>query len=153
MITIRRVEKSLEECHKVADFLVNNFIPEHQMGSLSACEFNFDKGMMWIIRHVDCATWVAKDETGKIVGSIGLGKTTPWYSEKPYLSDGWLYVLPEHRKSYIGSSLIKLAKEFAQEQQLPLMISLFNIDDVTNKIAAFQKMGLTLVGGMFMAGE
>ena len=89
---------------------------------------------------------------GKVVGSIGLNRTSPWYSDAEYIADGWLYVLQEYRKSGVAGMLSDKAKEFAEEKELPLIIGIFSKEDAIAKAGIMNKLGLIAVGGLFAAG-
>jgi len=92
------------------------------------------------------------EEDGRLIGTIGLHRTSPWYSDSEYLADGWFYVLPEYRKTGVGKMLIDEAKKFAEEVKLPLIIGVFTNEDATTKAQVMQKLGLTMVGGLFATG-
>ena len=132
--------------------LLLKFADEHQMGTLSARTRNMEKAVHWIIEHVRCATWVVEND-GKVIGSLGLRLTTPWYSDTEYYADGWFYVDPEHRKSHAGSMLLEEAKKFSGERNKPLVVGLFTLDDIERKIKMLQRRGFKLGGGIFLFGE
>ena len=92
------------------------------------------------------------NDEGQLVGSLGLHRTSPWYSDSEYLADGWFYVLPEYRKTGVGKMLIDEAKKFANEVKLPLIIGVFTSEDAETKAQVMQKMGMAMVGGLFAAG-
>jgi len=151
-MNIRQLTASEEDFKKVVDFLIENFVPEHNMGKLSASNFNLKKGLDWVIFNIKEAAFVVEDNDGKVIGSIGLNRTSPWYSDSEYISDGWLYVLKEHRQSGVAAMLIDKAKEFAEEKNLPLIIGIFSKDNATAKADIMNKLGLITVGGLFAAG-
>ena len=115
---IRQLTTSEEDFKKVVDFLIENFVPEHKMGKLSASNLNLKKALGWVIFNIKEAAFVVEDNDGKVVGSIGLNRTSPWYSDAEYIADGWLYVLQEYRKSGVAGMLIDKAKEFAEETKV-----------------------------------
>lgn len=140
-----------EDIKKVIDLLAGHFVPEHKMGPLSAINVNLEKGIKWVIYNINHVAFGVEDE-GKLVGSLGLHRTSPWYSDSEYLADGWFYVLPEYRKTGVGKMLIDEAKKFAEEVKLPLIIGVFTSEDADTKAQVMQKLGLTMVGGLFAAG-
>jgi GNAT superfamily N-acetyltransferase len=146
---VRPIDKSPEEFKLLVGFLSEHFAKEHQMGSLSAGTYNIDKAIYTIIKAIECGVWVA-EEDGKIIGSIGLAENSPWYSDAVYLGDAWLYVLPEFRRTGVGKDLIAVAKTFAAEKDKPLILGIYNIDDIQNKVGAYEKLGMKLVGATFM---
>ena len=121
------------------------------MGPLSAINVNLEKGIQWVVFNVNQMAFGVEDE-GKLVGSIGLHRTSPWYSDSEYLADGWFYVLPEYRKTGVGKMLIDAAKKFAEEAKLPLIVGVFTSEDADTKAQVMQKLGLSMVGGLFAAG-
>lgn len=149
---IRQLTTSEEDFKKVVDFLIENFVPEHKMGKLSASNLNLKKALGWVIFNIKEAAFVVEDNDGKVVGSIGLNRTSPWYSDAEYIADGWLYVLQEYRKSGVAGMLIDKAKEFAEEKELPLIIGIFSKEDAIAKAGIMNKLGLITVGGLFAAG-
>jgi predicted N-acetyltransferase YhbS len=151
-VHIRQLTTSEEDFKKVVDFLIENFVPEHKMGKLSASNLNLKKALGWVIFNIKEAAFVVEDNDGKVVGSIGLNRTSPWYSDAEYIADGWLYVLQEYRKSGVAGMLIDKAKEFAEEKELPLIIGIFSKEDAIAKAGIMNKLGLITVGGLFAAG-
>lgn len=150
-MNVRQLNSDESDLKKVIDLLVTHFVPEHKMGPLSAINLNLEKGVQWVIYNVGQVAFGVEDE-GKLIGSLGLHRTTPWYSDSEYLADGWFYVLPEYRKTGVGKMLINEAKKFAEEAKLPLIIGVFTSEDADTKAQVMQKLGLTMVGGMFAAG-
>lgn len=150
-MNLRRLNNDEADLKKLLELLIGHFVPEHKMGSLSAINMSVNKAVSWVIHNLDCAAWGVEDD-GKLVGSLGLHKTAPWYADSEYLADGWFYVLPEYRKTGVGKMLIEQAKQFATEANLPLIIGVFTNDDAETKARVMQKLGMTMVGGMFAAG-
>jgi GNAT superfamily N-acetyltransferase len=148
---VRQLKNDEADLKKVIDLLVTHFVPEHKMGPLSAINVNLEKGVQWVVFNVNQMAF-GVEEDGKLVGTLGLHRTAPWYSDSEYLADGWFYVLPEYRKTGVGKMLIDEAKKFAEEVKLPLIIGVFTSEDATTKAQVMQKLGLTMVGGLFAAG-
>jgi hypothetical protein len=48
--------------------------------------------------------------------------------------------------------LLDTAVDFAKQQNLPLIIGVFNMDDTAKKVEIMNRMGLKLIGGLFAAG-
>ena len=148
---IRQLRNDEEDLKKVINLLVTHFVPEHKMGPLSAINVNLEKGVQWVVFNVNQMAF-GVEEDGKLVGTLGLHRTSPWYSDSEYLADGWFYVLPEYRKTGVGKMLIDEAKKFAEEVKLPLIIGVFTSEDADTKAQVMKKLGLTTVGGLFAAG-
>ena len=150
---LRRLRPCKEDFDVLAAFLTTYFADEFEMGKLSAKHYDVVKGAAWLVNNLECAAWVVEDDVEGVVGSIGLHKTAPWYSNEPYLADGWLYVRPEFRKNRTGSVLVGAAMQFAEDAKLPLVVNVFNMEDAEVKIKALKRMGLNFIGGTFIAGE
>ena len=148
-IQYRRLEGNQKDLQKVVDFLTTKFCAEHEMGSLSASKFSFAKGLPFVVAAIEYGAWVAEDD-GEIVGSIGLQANAPWYAEMQYVSDLWTYVTPEYREHGVAGRLIEIAKDYAAEMEMPLMMGIFNDVDVERKIKFFEKMGFRMVGAQFL---
>ena len=148
---IRQFKNDEADLKKIVDLLVIHFVPEHKMGPLSAINVNIEKGLKWVVFNVNQMAF-GVEEDGRLIGTIGLHRTSPWYSDSEYLADGWFYVLPEYRKTGVGKMLIDEAKKFAEEVKLPLIIGVFTSEDATTKAQVMQKLGLTMVGGLFATG-
>jgi len=153
MKLVRLQANSERDFERMYDLIVHNFSREHKMGSLSASEFNVEKGLRWWTINASCAAWAMEDEEGNFVASIGLHEDEPWYSTKKFLTDGWLFVRKDKRYQNMATVLIETAKEFAKERGMPLMIGIFNIEEIEGKVKAFQLMAMKLVSAIFMAGE
>lgn len=149
---VRQLTTSTDDLEKVIKLLAGHFVPEHKMGPLSAINVNLEKGVKWVVFNVDQMAFGVMNDEGRLVGSLGLYRTSPWYSDSEYLADGWFYVLPEYRKTGVGKMLIDEAKKFANEVKLPLIIGVFTSEDAETKAQVMQKMGMTMVGGLFAAG-
>jgi GNAT superfamily N-acetyltransferase len=148
---LRQFTNDESDLKKIVELLAGHFVSEHKMGPLSAINVNLEKGIQWVVFNVNQMAFGVEDE-GKLVGSIGLHRTSPWYSDSEYLADGWFYVLPEYRKTGVGKMLIDAAKKFAEEAKLPLIVGVFTSEDADTKAQVMQKLGLSMVGGLFAAG-
>lgn len=147
---IRKAEENQADFEKLVKLLLV-FASEHELSSLSGKNPNLNKGFQWIGFNLKEAVWVAEDENGEVIGSIGLHPTTTWYSDTPYLTDGWFYVLKEHRSSKIGTELLDVAKAFAKEKGMPLVVGLFNMDKIEVKVEMMKRKGFTQIGGLFLS--
>ena len=150
-MNLRQLKNEDGDLKKVVELLAGHFVPEHKMGPLSAINVNLEKGLKWVVFNVDQMAFGVEDNS-KLVGSLGLHRTSPWYSDSEYLADGWFYVLPEYRKTGVGKMLIDAAKEYAAEANLPLIIGVFTSEDADTKAQVMQRLGLTMVGGLFATG-
>ena len=151
-MNVKKLTTSKDDFKRVVDFLINNFVPEHDMGALSASNLNLEKALKWIVLNIKEVAFVIEDEERKVIGSIGLHRTSPWYSDAEYIADGWIYVLPEYRKKGSAGTLIEAAKNYAKQEGLPLIIGVFSKEDAITKSNIMNKLGLITVGGFFAAG-
>lgn len=149
---IVKLQPCEQDVARIFKLITQDFANEHSMGKLSASNHNVQKGLLWGIKNIECGAWVVEDDDGKVVGTIGVHKTSPWYSDEEYLMDGWFYVLPEYRKTGVGKMLLDAAVGFAKNENLPLMVGIFNISNTEKTIEIMNKMGLKIVGGLFAAG-
>lgn len=147
-----KLQLRADDIDRIFLLITHSFANEHSMGRLSASNHNVEKGLLWGIKNIECGAWIVEDDNGKVLGTIGLHRTSPWYSDEEYLADGWFYVLPEYRKTGVGKMLLDAAVDFAKQQNLPLIVGVFNMDDTGKKIEIMNKMGLKLIGGLFAAG-
>lgn len=150
---IKRLGLNEADFARTFDLIANNFSKEHQMQGLSAKSFDMAKGIAWWEKNVLCGAWAMEDDNGRFVASIGLHEDAPWYSNKTFLTDGWFYVRPEYRKQNVGTVLVEVAKDFAAERGMTLMIGIFHMEDIEDKIKAFERMGMKLASANFIAGE
>lgn len=149
---VTKLEVNERDIDRIFLVITRDFANEHSMGKLSASNHNVEKGLLWGIKNIECGAWVVEDAAGKVLGTIGVHRTSPWYSDEEYLADGWFYVLPEYRKTGVGKMLLDAAIEFAKEQKMPLIVGVFNMDDTGKKIEIMNRMGLKLIGGLFATG-
>lgn len=100
------------------------------------------------------------DGLNGIVGSIGIEVYNPWYSDDDYLSQAWLYVVPEHR---FGTQHADALFDFQDwykaemEQRLghPLLLesSVTSNERLPAKMRMFRRRAGRQVGGVFWDGE
>jgi len=112
-MNLRQLKNEDGDLKKVVELLAGHFVPEHKMGPLSAINVNLEKGLKWVVFNVDQMAFGVEDD-GKLVGSLGLHRTSPWYSDSEYLADGWFYVLPEYRKTGVGKMVFYLILNFVE---------------------------------------
>lgn len=133
--------------HQATEDDVENIIPLliDMHGENALCSLDIDKTVTLIavvVRKGLCL--VAKDDD-KIVGTIGLIKDSFWYSSDPVIMDKWFYVTPTYRKTRIALTLLKLVRQYANKNDMPLMLG------VTTKVDAARKD--TLYRGMAFYGS
>jgi len=151
-LKLRQIEETQEDFERLVG-LLTSFANEHEMGKLSGKNYNFEKGLGWIINGIKTGGWVLLNEEDQMVGSIALNLTSLWYSDQQYYADAWFYILPEYRKSKGAAALLSTAQMFAEDKGLPLVMNIFNMENTEAKIKLLQRKGFKLIGGTFVSGE
>ena len=93
--------------------------------------------------------YVAIDDQGKLLGSIGTTVVSEWYSDKKILADHWFYVLPDHRKSPVAFKLMKELKKFAKENDISVKVGhtlKFEIEKIDK---FYKKLGFERTGTLY----
>ena len=96
--------------------------------------------------------WVARDESGEAIGTLGLTELSFWYSQDTYLQDAWLYVRPDFRGAQVGVALMRAARAEAQARNKIVLITVTNPDrrpkatamSLESQLAGFVPLGYTL---------
>ncbi len=76
---------------------------------------------------------IVAEAKGDIVGSAAVQKKTYWYSDDVFYSDVWTFVHPAYRKSRIQIKMINTLKQCAEEDNLPLTVEVFGLNDTSRK--------------------
>jgi|TARA_R100000654_G_scaffold75061_1_gene111093 N-acetylglutamate synthase-like GNAT family acetyltransferase len=85
-----------------------------------------------------------------LLGSIGGMVVSDWWAENNYLSDLWLYVSPDHRKSSAGVMLIKNFKKVGNDSKIPVRLGHVFSGDIDRKDKWFNSLGFKKVGSVFV---
>lgn len=102
--------------------------------------FSERKVMQTILTVIDKGlAFVAEDE-GRLVASVGVIPSSPWYTDDVMLAERWMYVVPGYRRSRIMRDLLIKAKIFREKTGLPMMLGVFGKKDVERKNALFRRM-------------
>ncbi len=75
----------------------------------------------------------------RLEASIGLFLGSPWDSSDEHLSDRWMFVHPEHRRSAHAKNLLIFAKWAATELDCPLVISALVNDTTEAKVKLIER--------------
>jgi|GEM_PF-1627178 hypothetical protein len=100
-----------------------------------------------VVRGDHAVAGIAR-EHGKIIASVGLSINKLWYSDDFLLADAWHYVAPAHRRSPYAKSLVKFAKKYADNLELPLVMTVQNTEALQPKIRLYERE-LEPYGGFF----
>jgi len=145
------VRATVSDLDDVYEFLSKNFYPEHDFpGETGLSE---EKARDYMFRYLQGGVVFNALQNGKIVGSISLGEASLWWSEDRYLGDGWFYVLPKARKSRVAIRLINEAFRYGEERGLPVVIGIWNADDIDRKDKFFIRKGMKRIGAWYMKGK
>jgi hypothetical protein len=131
---------------------INNFRHENKL----VAQFGYD-----MLKSAEILKRLMKNDRGAvllaedvdiIVGIIILGKMTLWWAEKEFFTDLVFYVNPTYRKDYdIQTKLLNFTKDFATQVQMPVMIDVFNDEDVLDlkerylRIKGFKSVGFRVM--------
>lgn len=100
----------------------------------------------------DGVVFTAKGDDGKIVGSLGLEIVPYWFADDLILADLWFFVRPSNRATRAAMGLLKTARQYADANQMPIRLSVFNGIDVERKDKLFERAGFPRVGGVYLRG-
>jgi len=95
----------------------------------------------------DGAVLVALDD-GKIIGSIGGGPATEWWSDDLIFGDLWFYVYKQNRESKAGIQLIKKFIDAGAGMNIKLG-HIYN-GDMDRKDMFYERLGLNKVGSTYI---
>jgi GNAT superfamily N-acetyltransferase len=86
-----------------------------------------------VVRVTTAGGVLVARKDGVPVGTVGLGRQAPWYSDDTFVGDYWFYVLPEYRKSRAAASLKRAAIKLAHTAGLNLVLGVFSPVDTDRK--------------------
>ena len=74
-------------------------------------------------------TFVARHQTGAIMGTVGMVRSPLWYARWPdyyTLTDSWFYVAPEFRGGRAAAGLIHTVRDLGRSMAVPTFIRVVN---------------------------
>jgi hypothetical protein len=89
---------------------------------------------------------VYKDETGEILGMVGLSIDKYWWSDENMLVDYMFYVVPEHRKGKVVKELIKAMRDMGRVNNLPVLSHFMSYDRTQAKERLFKDQDFNISG-------
>lgn len=109
--------------------------------------------MAKVVNSFHLAPCFLLEKHGNIVGIAGFTVITSSWSGDATLTDYLFYVQPEHRNMNNLSGLVKNAKEFASEHDLPLRIESMTHDDedARKRLFDMHNFKVSAVVGMYNA--
>ena len=108
-----------------------------------------EKALKTIIQVIGQGGVFVVEEDGKIIGSVGVGPRSGWFTDYVFLGDYWFYVIPERRNSRAAIMLKKAAFKYADSVKLDIVFAVFSIEDAERKSRFFAK-GMTFLGSAFV---
>lgn len=89
-------------------------------------------------------------EPSHLQGAVFLGVSNTFYSEELYLSDRFLFVYPEFRKSSNARDLIEFSKHVAQQLEMKLLMGITTKERTRQKIEFYERQLGAPVGAVFL---
>jgi GNAT superfamily N-acetyltransferase len=81
------------------------------------------------------------DSGGRPVGTVGLVVQSPWFSAESWLSDLWMYVHPQHRRTPHARTLLAACARVAAERCMPLQMTVSGYGPrIAGKIRLFSRV-------------
>lgn len=117
---------------------------------------NGEKAAQRIAAVLEDGTALLAELDGKIVGSIGLQVSNPWYTDTGFIGDLWTYVIPQARSTRAAFLLIEAAKRLSKAQgDKKLILGFLGCSDESTferKVKFYVRMGLKPIGVTFQYG-
>lgn len=126
----------LVEMHREAPF--GSFSAEKVADAVAQV---MDRGIVFLSLHHD-----------RPVATCGLEVTQPWWSSDWQVAERWVFVHPEHRRAPHARGLLRAAKGWAAQMQLPAVFGVFTGTRVEPKVRLFSRELGDPVGAIFMVG-
>lgn len=113
MIDVRAAAVNLEDFKAITDVLLEGF---HEIKYMPV---NKEKTAAKIYQVMNSGmAYLAFDEDGSPVGTLGMIELDYWYSDVHFLQSLWFYVLPRYRNAGHGKALLRMAAQAANEKGL-----------------------------------
>ena len=121
----------------------------HEESSLDLPPVNLGK----VARALDkCSHIFVALSSGCVVGVLALSRGEHWFSERQFLGDLVFYVAPEYRATRAAHMLLRLGKEAAIMEELPLMMAVVDGGDLDRKERFYERCGLKKLGSVHGVG-
>lgn len=82
---------------------------------------DFDRAAQCVVRSIEAGECLVAIRDGRVIGTFGLTVWTPDYSRDSVLTDTWIYVAPDHRRSTAILRLKRAAKAHARKAGFPFI--------------------------------
>jgi len=152
-IEIEQLEPNQDNGQALYDFLVLNFYPEVSLTGETELPLDI-RGVSDEINHhlFKGKVFVAK-ENDTIVGSIGVCPDKLFWTSEMVMTDCFFFVHKDYRGGLIATELLREAEDYAEEQEIPLMIQIGNANSGERAHAFFKKHGYDFIGGCYIKGS
>lgn len=130
-------------------FFAAEFTKAVKESALASFPVNAEK-LLSMMTHVARSNMamIAEDD-GKPVGVLALMESTHAFSDKPYISDIWFYVLPQYRATRAAHLLLMKARGYAEHAKAPILIGTM-WGDADGRIGQMlEKYGFRRLGGLY----
>jgi GNAT superfamily N-acetyltransferase len=118
-IAVSRVRPYEEEIVELGEFLVMA-AAESALAPPDAVKA-MEQGFATVAEGV---AFVARDEAGEIVGSLGLYFADFWYAHGQFMATRWFFVRPDRRREDVGSALLLAARLYAERSNLAAFVEI-----------------------------
>jgi hypothetical protein len=116
----------------------------HKEVDFEISPINPTKFSVVILNGINQGVFLVAIENGKIIGSIGGGYSSEWWSDEIMLGDAWFYVEPESRKTHAAKNLIKEFMELGDGMKIKLG-HMYGVDQ-ERKNDFYERLGLKKAG-------
>ena len=98
----------------------------------------------------DIPNTIIVEDNGDAIGLLILEQVKIKWAKDIILIDKLLYVHPDHRKTGVGTQLLKEMKRIAEALKMKIMVTSFNGKDIERKEKLYEHGGFMKVGGVYI---
>lgn len=125
----------------------------HAEGILRVFTINEEKTKRWLGGLIGKGRIIVAEEGRTLIGAAAVDAASYPFSDDVYMSEQFIYVLPEHRCSGAGIALIRSMIAYAKRSQMLVFAGVSTGTDVERKDALFRRIGLQRIGGMYTSAR
>ena len=144
-LVVRKADRSEKDARKLFSLLM---VMSKDVG-LPLPAVSAERVLAQIANVIENGVCYMAEHSGDLVGAIGLLPETPWWSRENYLADTFFFVRSDKRASKAATKLLRAAKEYAEEKDRPLALTLFTGKDLFRKELFLAHHGFRKVGSLF----
>jgi N-acetylglutamate synthase-like GNAT family acetyltransferase len=86
------------------------------------------------------------EQDGEIGGTSAMVADAPWYSESLQISDGWVFVHPDFRRTPHASTLLRAMVAYALHHKVPLHAAFMCRPDLADRVRAMGRLYERILG-------